>query len=473
VNVYRTDAGPILYGVLDPGHDAGLLFEAVRRGDCLGVGGFLLTENAVTDWPANLRERIGWLLQQLPVVYAADDLSCEWGPHYGVNPLPGEHLDWVADLEQCAILHGGDVRQYATAVQAARSRSAFVLRVFPRDGQADSKPGRPDTYHLLHRFAARYGVPQERIIYGDAKLCDVGSVPTVDPVRVVRAQHEAQAMLDAMIAGKKPKGTVDALDAMLSGVSVERAPSGRRRIALGTVFDPATHYQADYYDGTGVEYMQPDGTWATYHGTGLKWGGNEHVARFIDEIATANQIAGRRMFDFGCSSGDFVGHMLGRGWDVLGYDISQAAIDKAEPNARRSLTSKLTNISPPFDHVTAWDLLEHVWLRDVRGLLEQFFAWLRPGGLLWANICTHGDGEQGFDHQPGITFTKENSWALVAGHVTVHKWWWWRKQMRVAGFRPRDDLAQQWQVRRAEMPGFVGGTSSWSARNFIVMEKPR
>lgn len=465
MKLLKLPAGNVLYGEFDPCEDiAKLIFHS--RGGCLGIAGLLLTEQSVTDWPADLREIMSRLFQKFPVIYAADSLTVEWGPHYGITPKLGEHPEWCDTNNSKVLLR--EAKSYQGAAYCARRGIPFYLRIHPRDGQADSKQGRPDTYHLLHRFAGRYGVPQDRIVYGDAPAPEGLEGPTVAPERVSQAKAEAQAMLDAITAQRPAEEPEAALEEMLSGEKKE--PSGRRRIHPGTVFDPSTHYQADYYDGSGVEYMQPDGTWAIYHGTGLRWGGNELVARFIREIG---ESFGKRLLDYGCSAGDFLSHLHRAGWFVRGFDISQAAIDRAPPDVRPLLSTKPPGVAmaPRFDHVTAWDLLEHVWSKDIDELLAMFNCCLRTGGLLWANVCTRGEQERDYELVPGVKFTPANSWLLVSGHVTIKRWWWWRKQIRSAGFKIREDIAYRWQVRRAEDPAFLAGSASWSPRNFIVAEK--
>lgn len=473
MNWLRHEAGQsLLFGEVKPAGDIGRLMAALRS-RAVSIAGMLLTEESVTDWPAELRAAMGSLLQRCRVIYAADEQTLEWAPHYACNAKLGEHPLWLMrpSEELAEELRDGRVLEaacYDEAIELALVEAPFVLRIYPRDRQADSRAGRPDTYHLLHRFAARYGVSSDRIVYGAAMAPEGLQGPTVQPGRVQRAISEARQMLDTL-RREPARAPLEALEAMLSG-EASKTPSGRRRLEPGTVFDPATHYQADYYDGTGIEYMQPDETWAVYHGTGLRWGGNEHVARFIAEIGHEK---GRRLLDYGCSSGDFLGHMLSEGWAVRGYDISQAAIDRAEPGVREALSTELpgVTVTERFDHVTAWDLLEHIWAKDLPEVFATLRCMLRIGGLLWANICTRGEMEKDYELQPGVTFSAENSWLLCSGHVTIHRWWWWRKQLREAGFKPRDDLAQQWQVRRAEHPTFAQGSASWSPRNFIVMEK--
>jgi SAM-dependent methyltransferase len=122
------------------------------------------------------------------------------------------------------------------------------------------------------------------------------------------------------------------------------------------------------------------------------------------------------------------------------------------------------------DVVTAFDLLEHIFASDIIALVVRIHRALRPGGLGVFNICTRGDGEKDYEFARQESVTVDNSWLLVAGHVTIHTWEWWREMFAAYGLRARLDLCQLFQVRRAEDPT-MKLCESWSARNLLIVEK--
>lgn len=99
-----------------------------------------------------------------------------------------------------------------------------------------------------------------------------------------------------------------------------------------------------------------------------------------------------RVLDVGCGTGGFLAFASERGADVYGFDASNAQAEYARANFEnvRSATSydeyceKLSRQPLTFDHITLWDVLEHVrepfdLLRDLRGALE-------PNGLLFVSV---------------------------------------------------------------------------------------
>lgn len=106
-------------------------------------------------------------------------------------------------------------------------------------------------------------------------------------------------------------------------------------------------------------------------------------ARRAQRIAARVQAA--RLLDVGASCGFFVEQALTVGFDAYGVELSSEAIAKAPPRIGERLTLGDVNTlalggDAPFDVVTAFDLIEHVFapiafLNDLRRVA-------RPGALL-------------------------------------------------------------------------------------------
>jgi ubiquinone/menaquinone biosynthesis C-methylase UbiE len=90
-----------------------------------------------------------------------------------------------------------------------------------------------------------------------------------------------------------------------------------------------------------------------------------------------------KLLDIGCSIGSTIRAGQLRGWESLGADVSQSAVDFCR---RRSLEAYLmTDGALPFsdasfDIVTAWHVIEHV--ADVNAAVVEWTRVLRPGGIL-------------------------------------------------------------------------------------------
>jgi SAM-dependent methyltransferase len=102
----------------------------------------------------------------------------------------------------------------------------------------------------------------------------------------------------------------------------------------------------------------------------------------------ARRIAARargRLLDVGASAGFFVEQALIAGFDAHGVELSTEAVSSASPRVRDRLTVGDVNVlslenTAPFDVVTAFDLIEHVF--DPVAFLQEIRRVARPGALL-------------------------------------------------------------------------------------------
>jgi SAM-dependent methyltransferase len=99
----------------------------------------------------------------------------------------------------------------------------------------------------------------------------------------------------------------------------------------------------------------------------------------------ARRRSGGRLLDVGASCGFFVDEALGAGFDAYGVELSHEAVSKAPDALRRRLSvgdvnALLLSDTQPFDVVTAFDLVEHVF--DPIDFLTQLRRVMRSGGLI-------------------------------------------------------------------------------------------
>ncbi|MEW6107754.1 MAG: class I SAM-dependent methyltransferase [Nitrospirota bacterium] len=98
------------------------------------------------------------------------------------------------------------------------------------------------------------------------------------------------------------------------------------------------------------------------------------------------------LLDVGCGTGGFLRYAKDRGFDVYGFDSSQAQIDYARkklPNVRKAVSpieylKTLGRTDLRFDIVTLWDVLEHI--REPLKFLESVRSVLKPDGLLFVSV---------------------------------------------------------------------------------------
>jgi 2-polyprenyl-3-methyl-5-hydroxy-6-metoxy-1,4-benzoquinol methylase len=251
-----------------------------------------------------------------------------------------------------------------------------------------------------------------------------------------------------------------------------------RRLEIGTIFNAANHYTEEYYNGAGLEYMTPNGTWDIYYGPAPTWEGFYLVAEMLEEIIDQSQ--GRKLLDIGCSYGDFVRKAVQKGWDAYGVDISANAVQRSHPDVRERIIcadivcpNESLKTQAPFDVITSWDFWEHIYESDLDQLIDGLFKLLRPGGVMFNIICTSARNERDFVLKKGGAFTKENSGLLCSGHITIHRWNWWVNKFLEHGYVVDYNLAYLFQVARSEnqLNGFAN-LLSWSPRNLVVIRKP-
>lgn len=520
-------------GVYSPGHAYSSLAREIAHERLIGAIAVAFDNHAVTHYPAEIRGALGVLLQRIPKVYVTDELSVEWAQHYAIEAELGGHPGWLAskaraeetlskahamaflrgaadDFRQ-AVQHLASTAQPHVVLSVAEVIACGILR-YPCIALLNTASGQhpQDSYSVLSRFATQHGVPVcnypselvdaiDRAVVPDMPSARARALETLTTLlrgdfrNVVAPASTTEAVCgtlvhrtERVIESPRADSLTSYLDACAGvgvtrrGASIEPAKRGtRRRVAPGDVFDPSTHYDDAYFAGAGgIEYMKTDGTWGIYHGPAKVWEGNAVIARILTKTLTgvtgipANSIA----YDLGCGAGDFVARLRSHGWDAEGLDISEAAFRAAPVELRPFLKcvdivggGEVLAKLPLAQLVTAFDFWEHIFERDVDALLRATRTLLRKGGLHVAVVCTRGARESDFVAEPGVRFTKENSWLLVSGHVNVRRWLYWARKFRQHGFRLRFDLGYLFQVGRVEDPG-LSTVASWGPRNFFVLE---
>lgn len=459
--------------------DLGAIIEAHGAGKLHGAAGFILSHEVVTGYEGHVRQRVGQLLQLLKKIFVMDELSLQWMPHLDLHEGAGLELlrkggdpRWlqpVAELDKEGITVCQTVDE---AFGAALRGERFILLAehdWKKSGGGTPGGGRDMSYLPLYRWAQTYGA-LDAVCAPDQVATHPGFV--MPPELVEQYKLEAQMTLDQL---KPPAAgsVVESIDLLLGdGPAKPALPKNMRR--LEGVLDPATHYDDYYYgvDGKCILYPKPDGSWGQYRGTAHHWEGNKTIAKILATILKGEKSS--TLLDIGCGAGDFVECAVNEGFDAWGVDISDAAHKHAKPLLRDRL--RVADVTK--DHlgdetweiVTAFDFWEHVWNKDVYVLIDHLWGLLPKGGLHVAVICTRGATEGDYVFEPGVEVTPQNGWVLVSGHVNVRRWSWWARKFKQHGFKLRYDLMQLFQVFRAE-DGGLRNVESWSARNFIVVEK--
>lgn len=94
-------------------------------------------------------------------------------------------------------------------------------------------------------------------------------------------------------------------------------------------------------------------------------------------------VRGRRVLDYGCGDGVFCLALARAGAEVVGFDVSAAALAQARRFAAGSTGVHFTAVPPEpdtFDLVFCTEVLEHI--EDDRAFAAQLLVRVRPGGRL-------------------------------------------------------------------------------------------
>jgi 2-polyprenyl-3-methyl-5-hydroxy-6-metoxy-1,4-benzoquinol methylase len=98
---------------------------------------------------------------------------------------------------------------------------------------------------------------------------------------------------------------------------------------------------------------------------------------------------GEHLLDVGCGSGIMADRLAQLGAQVLGIDANPAAVDyarttfgRAELEFRAGYLDQLELAPASFDGATCFEVIEHVFPDQVRKLMDDLFALIRPGGSL-------------------------------------------------------------------------------------------
>lgn len=455
--------GPAIFsGVLDPGYNLDLVLKrALSSRGCMIWD--LMIPDSVLPLPADVREGIGRILQLCSPIVMFDKTSCDWLAHFGIDPkyaVPWAiSWQWLVDLR---LLNAMDETTPLSYVLQRRRDDETEHLEHPEGFLGSVKFGGKNENHVLERRyntlrSVGFGqqmITQSETFWDSHKMTETSDDAIEEHLRRIVGSANLISESEVIENNKKP-----------------------RRLELGSIFDPATHYTPHYYDGRGLEYMRQDGEWSIYHGTGLEWHGFEHIANVLASFARIHGDKQVSLLDIGCSNGDFLRHAAEEGFQVRGVDLGDVK-SRAHPSVRDNITEGAIQdfeSDTLFEFTTAWDFWEHLFLQDINKVIRRVSSLMKVGGRHFACICTRGINEADIFIEPGTTFTKENSWLLCSGHVSIARMSWWLNRFAEASdgaLVPDFRNTHLLNMFLAEHPEMIeAARSSWSARHVIVLKR--
>ena len=105
----------------------------------------------------------------------------------------------------------------------------------------------------------------------------------------------------------------------------------------------------------------------------------------LDEIEkNLDSLESKSLLDIGCSIGHFLLVARDRGWDTVGLELNEKAVDYARNVKNLDVRTQLlgdAGFSPnSFDAITMWGVIEH--LKKPGDVINDCYKLLKPGGIL-------------------------------------------------------------------------------------------
>lgn len=234
---------------------------------------------------------------------------------------------------------------------------------------------------------------------------------------------------------------------------------------------PKDFYDENYFYPNKKLWVDQFGVTREYHGPAKDWHGFSSVANWIKD----NMPGTKKVFDIGCSAGSFVARSRDLGFDTNGCDISKFAIghcvDGAAGHVQIADICKDSVKIPDNDLVVAFDLLEHIYIKDLDAAMRYISSHARPGGKFFFCIATARAINECWKHtSENDAVPPDKTWLAVAGHVNIDFIEWWISKIESFGIETDYKNMfnfQLWRERQADMSQVM----SWSMRNIYIGTK--
>lgn len=131
-----------------------------------------------------------------------------------------------------------------------------------------------------------------------------------------------------------------------------------------------------------------------YKTPGAGWTKAEPPKELVELVDNGN-VAAYKAIDIGCGEGFYSIYLASKGFDVLGIDLSERAIEYAKENALKAGcairlmamdVSSLRPLNETFDFVFEWSVLHHIMPEERRDYVEDVSRLLNEGGK-YLSVC--------------------------------------------------------------------------------------
>ena len=174
----------------------------------------------------------------------------------------------------------------------------------------------------------------------------------------------------------------------------------------------------------------------------------------ILKVMRNSHVPGESMIEMACAKGYFVQHARQRGWNAVGFDLSEYAISKAPGDVQPYVMQH--NAADPWpwdaesvDAICGWEFLEHIPEDEMADVIANVDRCLKPGGELWLKTGIVIPSDHPFAGQVDNDHT----------HYTVKDRVWWESLFRSIGY-------EHLQEQEAALDA-VFADRDWQGRFFV------
>lgn len=162
-----------------------------------------------------------------------------------------------------------------------------------------------------------------------------------------------------------------------------------------------------------------------------------------------------RMLEIGCSTGDFLAEMAGKGWKVEGIEFSARAAEGAIArgySVNACTVEEAQYANGTFDLVVGWMVLEH--LHQPVAALHKLRDWVKPGGWLVLSVP---------DARWEFQVFRDRWYALhIPNHLFHFDFQTLSKTLEAAGWRMHKTFWHRNPANFFHSLGYVFGDAGWS-----------
>jgi SAM-dependent methyltransferase len=235
---------------------------------------------------------------------------------------------------------------------------------------------------------------------------------------------------------------------------------------MGMKVDYESHYSEDYFYPNHKTWHDHLGRERKYFGPAREWAGFGEIAAWMkNEYPSVNTI-----LDVGCSAGSFVDHATRLGFDCNGVDVSRYALKTCVQGAKGRL--RYTDISRDepsgkYDMVTAMDLMEHIYQKDLNKAISYMINSIKPGGHLFLCIATARHPNEIWSHtSPEDEVPADKNWLAVAGHVHIEFFDYWLNLFQAHGIKIDYERMCKFQLWRSRSG--LKDLDSWDLYHVLI-----